>query len=835
MEVLKKYSIDLSNVDISIIDFSDIKDDIDYDIIAKKCQDKVLIHPEWGTLAGRLKLLSLKKNTGRTFSDTTMLCKELLNQEYYHFVMKNKWLDNIIRDDRDLNFNFFGISTAITSYLLKCHGIVRETPQQMFLRVAVWLWMSHSKMCETECIYRDRIISTYDNLSLFNYMHATPTLFNSGTRRPQLSSCFLMTIDDSMESICEAWRHMALISKNSGGLGIDISNIRHSEINNSSVCKGIVPLIQTIEKILLYVDQGNKRKGAGAIYLPDYHKDILMFLELKKSNGSESVRARELFYGLWISDLFMKRVENDELWSLFCPNIAKGLNDVWGSEFERLYLTYEHQEKFDKQVKARDIWLAIYDSAIKTGVPYILFKDACNRKSNQKNLGTIRCSNLCTEIIQYTSTNEIASCNLGNIVLHSCITKSSCITMKDDKSTFDFEKLGMLTRELVLNINRVIDINYYIPDIPQIEYSNLRHRPMAIGVQGLADVFAIMDYCWDSKEAFELNKKIFETIYFNAISQSIEISKKRYLAYNDNNFKELVRDIYSKTSSKDKINITYPSFDGSPASKGLFQFDMWAIEKFCKDNPKYNYNEVEYNFNSFKHRLDYSFLSGMYDWETLRKELIKYGQYNSLLTSVMPTASTAHLIGNNECIEPFTGLIFSRKVLSGQYALVNKYLVKDLQKINLWNDDIMKRIISYKSLNFLDATYLKDSTNSERLKHIKNKYLTVYEMPNYITTQMSIERGPFICQSQSFNIFTSDPNYQTFTKLLFYQWKNGAKTGMYYLRTKPEVSPNDVINIVNKSKEDEVVDKTVNKIVNTGEVNKIVNKICTDEVCMACQ
>jgi ribonucleoside-diphosphate reductase alpha chain len=840
-QILKKHSHDLNNIDLSILDLNkysmistDVPKDV-YDSLAETCAYNSVIHPEWATLAGRLKLQSLKFNTGKTFSETTVLAKGLLNSDYYNYVMENKnILDDIIIESRDDNIDWFGICTGIKSYLMKVGKNVVETPQYMFLRVAVWIWRGDI----------EKIKEMYDDLSLHNYMHATPTLFNSGYVRPQLSSCFLMTVGDDMEKISKSWHDVAMISKNSGGLGIDISDIRHSGIGNGSnainanTSSGTVPLIKVLNSIVSYVDQGGKRKGSAAIYLSDYHIDIYEFLELRKNTGSESVRARDLFYALWVSDLFMKRVEKDEMWSLFCPNIAKGLNNVWGEEFEKMYLQYEREEKYDRQVSARDLWTAIHLAQVETGMPYIMFKDSCNRKSNQQNLGTIRCSNLCCEILEYTSKDEIANCNLANIVLNSCVKK-----LTNGKALFDFSKLERVSRALVRNLNQVIDINYYIKEVPQIKNSNLKHRPIGIGVQGLADVFAMMDLEWDSAEAKKLNLLIFETIYYGAVSESIMISKERLINKNTKlvklkrEWKELV-DYHGKNPTMDDANrilksihetenieINYSSFENSPTSKGFLQFDLWEKERLMKEN---NINGEDISLDVVRDAFKKSkYNSSRYDWDKVRDNLKAYGLRNSLLVALMPTASTAHLIGNNECFEPFTSCIFARTVLSGQFMCVNKYMVKDLQDElfgDIWSNgkianDILLDNGCLTNLNI--KNYIKNPTpqQSERFNFLKRKYMTVYEIPMKVLAEMAIDRGRFVCQTQSFNCFMKDPTYQQMTSYLFYQWKNGAKTGMYYLRSNPATNAIKVaLDTSTKSKKDIIKEYT-----------------CTDEVCIVCQ
>lgn len=833
--LVKNLSHDLPHIDLSLLEnryekFNKISEERNfYQQLSEICAYNTIIHPEWSLLAGRIKTKELKLNTGKTFSETTEKAKILLNQEYYEFVKEHKKeLDDIVIEDRDDSFDWFGICTALKSYLLKLDGKTIESIQHMFLRVATWLHKPNLS----------KIKSMYDDLSLKNYMHATPTLFNSGLRRPQLASCFLMTVQDSLGSISKSWYDCAMISKTSGGIGIDISDIRHSEIGHANKSSGVVPMLKVHNSILQYVDQGGKRKGSAAIYLPAYHVDIFEFLELRKNTGSDSVRARDLFYAMWISDLFMKRVENDELWSLFCPNIANGLNDVWGHEFEELYTKYEKEGKYDKQVPARELWQAIYLTQIETGMPYILFKDAANRKSNQKNLGTIRCSNLCAEILEYTSKDEIASCNLANIVLNSCV--KSIMTNKGKKSIYDFVKLERLARELVRNLNIVIDINHYVEGVPQIKYANLKNRPIGIGVQGLADTFAMMDYEWDSVEAKELNLKIFETIYYGAITESIKISHERKLDKEKRlrtlkaEWKNLVdsclsdeltekhKQIVEEIKKVESIVTTYDSFEGSPTSKGFLQFDLWEAERIQKEMNLDSIEDMTIDF--VKENSHYEYLWGRYDWDRVRGDLQKIGLRNSLLVALMPTASTAHLIGNNEGMEAFTSCIFARTVLSGQFMVVNKHMVKDLEEIGLWNKEISNDIIlDNGSMQSLDITrYDKDPSEEvqARFEFLKKKYKTSYELPMKIQTQMALERGRFICQTQSFNCFKKNPTYQQMSSFLFDQWKGGAKTGIYYLRSNP---PTSAVKIAVESQ----TKKSKNEI--------IQNYVCTDDVCIMCQ
>ncbi len=806
LAILKNKSHDLKHVDLNIVKTQFLAIDQLEDSakkfaqLAELCAYKTIVHPEWAVLAGRVKLMELQLHTGKTFSETTEKAKTLLNEKYYRFVKDfANVLDHIIIESRNDTIDWFGICTGIKSYFLKVNKLPVEDPQQMFLRVAVWLHMPNI----------DKIKETYDDLSLHNYMHATPTLFNSGLRRAQLSSCFLLTIGDSMEHISKSWHDIAMISKNSGGIGLDISDIRHSEIGSSSDSSGVVPMLKVHNSILNYVDQGGKRRGSATIYISDHHIDILEFLELKKNSGSESMRARDLFYALWVSDLFMRRVEKDEMWSLFCPHQAPGLNNCWGEEFEKLYLKYEEEKLYKKQISARSLWQAIFVSWVEVGMPFILFKDSVNRKSNQQNLGTIRCSNLCVEIVQYTSKDEIANCNLANIVLKSCVKTLHSNGRK--KHSYDFTKLERLSRALVRNLNNVIDKNYYPPEVPQIKNSNLLHRPMGIGVQGLADTFAMMDIAWESDEAKQLNLLIFETIYYAAVSESIKIAKERQhektrtltalkqewksLIDSEDNIAKRQAEILEHIKQANDIVTTYSSYEGSPASKGLLQFDMWGESRN---------------------------LSGKYDWDIVRRDLAKYGMRNSLLIALMPTASTAHLIGNNEAFEPFTNLIGARTVLSGQFMLVNKYMVSDFQDLGVWGRDIANDIVrddgSMQSLNIKDYIERPTEEQLDRFEFLKKKYKTAYELSQKVTADLAIDRGRFVCQTQSFNCFIKEPNYQGMTSYMFHQWRNGAKTGMYYLRSAPPANPMKFAIGAKKSKK-EVIQKY----------------ICEEDVCIMCQ
>ncbi len=671
-------------------------------------------HPDYALLASRIAISNLHKNTKKSFSETmrdlytyvnpkTGLKSSLVAKDVYKIIEKNaEILDSTIIYDRDFDFDYFAFKTLEKSYLLKINGRVVERPQHMLMRVSVG-------------IHRDDIqsaIETYNLMSERWFTHATPTLFNAGTPKPQLSSCFLLTMkDDSIDGIYETLKQCAKISQSAGGIGLSIHNIRAtgSYIRGSNgTSNGIVPMLRVFNDTARYVDQGGgKRKGAFAIYLEPWHADIFDFLEMRKNHGKEEMKARDLFFALWMPDLFMKRVEENGQWSLFCPNEAKGLADCWGAEFEALYQKYETEGKARRTIKAQDLWFAILESQIETGTPYVLFKDAANGKSNQKNLGTIKSSNLCTEIIEYTSSDEVAVCNLASIALSRFVTNGQ----------FDHQKLYDVTTTVTKNLNKVIDINYY--PVEEARRSNMRHRPIGIGVQGLADTFILLRMPFDSDAAKSLNRDIFETIYFAAVTASKDLAK---------------------------ANGPYETFPGSPMSQGQFQFDMWDVTP-----------------------------SPRWDWESLREEVKQFGVRNSLLVAPMPTASTSQILGNNECIEPFTSNIYSRRVLSGEFIVVNKYLLKDLVERGIWSNRLKEKIISANgSIQDID----------EIPQDIKDIYKTVWEIKQRNLIDMAADRGAFICQSQSLNLFVQEPNFAKLTSMHFHSWKQGLKTGMYYLRTK---------------------------------------------------
>ncbi|HLX66547.1 MAG TPA: ribonucleoside-diphosphate reductase subunit alpha, partial [Puia sp.] len=611
-------------------------------------------------------------------------------------------LDSTIIYDRDYGFDYFGFKTLEKSYLLKVDGKVVERPQHMYMRVAVGI---HREDIESA-------IRTYHLMSERWFTHATPTLFNAGTTKPQMSSCFLLTMkDDSIDGIYDTLKQTAKISQSAGGIGLSIHNIRATGSyigGTNGTSNGIIPMLRVFNDTARYVDQGGgKRKGAFAIYLEPWHADVFEFLDLRKNHGKDEMRARDLFYALWIPDLFMQRVEVGGDWSLFCPHEAPGLHECWGAEFEELYTRYEAEGRARRVVKAQDLWFAILDAQIETGTPYLLYKDSANRKSNQQNLGTIKSSNLCTEIIEYTSTDEVAVCNLASLALPRFVYGGQ----------FDHQKLYEVTYEVTKNLNKIIDHNYY--PVEEARNSNLRHRPIGLGVQGLADALILLRLPFESEGARKLNKEIFETIYFAGMTASKDLAK---------------------------VDGAYSSFAGSPAAKGQFQFDLWGVEPTLR-----------------------------WDWYRLKDEVIKYGVRNSLLVAPMPTASTSQILGNNECFEPYTSNIYVRRVLSGEFVVVNKHLLKDLVELGLWNDDTKNKIVFYNgSVQAID----------EIPRHVKDIYKTVWEIKQRTIIDMAADRGAYICQSQSLNLFVDTPSASKLTSMHFYAWKKGLKTGMYYLRTQ---------------------------------------------------
>ncbi|WP_347157558.1 ribonucleoside-diphosphate reductase subunit alpha [Pontibacter chitinilyticus] len=679
-------------------------------------------HPDYAVLAARIAISNLHKVTSKSFSNTmkrlytyedpkTGENASLIAKDVYEIIRKHAaQLDSTIIYDRDYNYDYFGYKTLERSYLLRLDGKVVERPQHMLMRVAVGI---HKEDIESA-------IETYNLMSEKWFTHATPTLFNAGTPKPQLSSCFLLTMkDDSIPGIYDTLKQCAQISQSAGGIGLSIHNVRATGSyikGTNGTSNGIIPMLKVFNDTARYVDQGGgKRKGAFAIYLEPWHADIFEFLDLKKNHGKEENRARDLFYALWTPDLFMKRVEENGDWSLFCPNEAPGLSECWGKDFERLYEKYEREGRARKTVKAQDLWFAVLESQIETGTPYILYKDNANGKSNQQNLGTIKSSNLCTEIMEYTDENEVAVCNLASLALPRFIKE------EDGHKTFDHQKLFDVTYHVTKNLNKVIDINYY--PIPEARNSNLRHRPIGLGVQGLADTFIHLRMPFESDEAKGLNKDIFETVYFAAMTASKDLAKKQG---------------------------PYETFKGSPLSEGKFQFDLWGV------TPE----------------------SGRWDWEELRQEVIEHGVRNSLLVAPMPTASTAQILGNNESFEPYTSNIYLRRVLSGEFMVVNKHLLKDLIALGIWNDKMKQDIIAANGS-------VQDIPNIPQ--NIKDLYKTVWEISQRTVIDMSADRGAYICQSQSLNLHVQNVNFGKLTSMHFYSWKKGLKTGMYYLRTKSAV------------------------------------------------
>lgn len=673
-----------------------------------------VLHPDYSLLASRIAVSNLHKNTVKSFSSTvkklyeyiepkTGLHSPLIDQEVYKIVKENATLlDSTIIYDRDFAFDFFGFKTLERSYLLRLNGKIAERPQHMYMRVAVGI---HHNDIES-------VIKTYNLLSEGWFTHATPTLFNAGTPKPQMSSCFLLTMkDDSIEGIYDTLKQTARISQSAGGIGLSIHNIRATGTyisGTNGTSNGVIPMLQVFNDTARYVDQGGgKRKGAFAMYLEPWHPDVFEFLDLRKNHGKEEMRARDLFYALWIPDLFMQRVEDNGDWSLMCPHECPGLADCWGEEFETLYTKYEQEGKARKVVKAQDLWFAVLDAQIETGTPYLLYKDAANRKSNQQHLGTIKNSNLCTEIIEYCAPDEVAVCNLASLALPRFV----------HEGTFDHDKLYEVAYQATINLNRIIDRNYY--PVYEAQKSNLRHRPIGLGVQGLADTFVRLRLPFESDEAKKLNKEIFETIYYAAMVASKDLAKTEG---------------------------AYETFEGSPLSRGMFQFDFWNVIP-----------------------------SNRWDWQGLQAEIKQHGVRNSLLLAPMPTASTSQILGNNECFEPFTSNLYVRRVLSGEFVIVNKYLLKDLVALGLWNEDMKNKIM---------ASNGSIQTIMEIPDDIKELYKTVWEIKQRNLIDMSADRGAFICQSQSLNLFVQSPSKAKLTSMHFYGWKKGLKTGMYYLRTQ---------------------------------------------------
>lgn len=671
-------------------------------------------HPDYGMLAARIVISSLHKETLKTFSATatvmynhvqeeTQVKAPLLSDDVYQFIMDNaEKIDSCMVYSRDFQFDYFGFKTLERSYLIKCNGKIVERPQHMLMRVA----------CGIHCGDLKSVIESYHLMSNKWFTHATPTLFNAGSRKPQCSSCFLLTMkDDSIEGIYDTLKQCALISKSAGGIGLSVHTIRASGSyirGTNGVSNGLIPMLRVFNHTARWVNQGGgKRSGSFAIYLEPWHADVMDWLDLRKNHGAEEIRARDLFFGLWVCDLFMKRVEQDADWSLMCPDECPGLCDTHSEEFDKLYVGYEKAGKVKKTIKARQLWHAILEAQIETGTPYMMFKDACNAKSNQKNLGTIRSSNLCTEIVEYTSPDEVAVCNLASIALPKFVKKQE----------FDFDKLYHVTQVVTKNLNKVIEMNYY--PVKEAKNSNFRHRPIGLGVQGLADAFIKMRFPFDSVEARKLNRDIFETIYFSALTASKDLAKELG---------------------------PYETYEGSPVSQGILQFDMWGVKP-----------------------------SERWDWDGLRKEIAEHGVRNSLLLAPMPTASTSQILGNNECFEPYTSNLYVRRTLAGEFVCVSRHLLMDLIERKLWNPQMKNKLIAENGSVQNIAGIPAD---------IKKLYRTVWEIPGKAIIDMSADRGAFIDQSQSLNVHMIDVNFGKLTSMHFYAWKKGLKTGMYYLRSK---------------------------------------------------
>lgn len=716
-------------------------------------------HPDYAVLAARIAVSNLHKETKKSFSETMRLLHQyidpktqqaagLISDDVMNIIDTHAdLLDSTIIYSRDYDYDFFGFKTLERSYLLKMYGKVVERPQHMLMRVAVGI--HHHDI--------DEAIKTYNLMSEGWFTHATPTLFNAGTPKPQLSSCFLLQMaSDSIDGIYDTLKQCAKISQSAGGIGLSVHNIRATGSyikGTNGTSNGIVPMLRVFNDTARYVDQGGgKRKGSFAIYLEPWHADIMDFLDLKKNHGKEELRARDLFYALWIPDLFMKRVKEGGKWSLFCPHEAPDLFDTYGEEFEKRYIAYENANTSRKTIEAQELWVKIIHSQIETGTPYMLYKDSCNIKSNQKNLGTIRSSNLCTEIIEYTAPDEVAVCNLASIALPKFV----------QGNTFDHQKLFDVAYKVTLNLNQVIDINYY--PVEEARNSNMRHRPIGIGVQGLADAFILLRLPFESEEAKNLNKAIFETIYFAAMSASKDLAKKHG---------------------------SYATYAGSPVSQGIFQYDLWNVSP-----------------------------SNRWDWSALKQEVKQYGIRNSLLIAPMPTASTSQILGNNECFEPYTSNIYNRRVLSGEFVVVNKHLLRDLIELNLWNENLKQDLI--RANGSVQKLAIPDD--------LKALYKTVWEISQKVIIDMAADRGAFICQSQSMNLFIETPTLGKISSMHMYAWEKGLKTGMYYLRTRAAAQAIQFT----VERQAAIEPKTDTKVQSYTEMEQIACSIDNPENCEAC-
>lgn len=709
------------------------------ELTAEQCATMATQHPDYGTLAAYIIVSNHHKTTPPTFHEAMRQLHEftdvrdqpspLISDEFWATVCnKRDELEAMIDMSRDFLIDYFGFKTLERSYLMRTNGKTVERPQYMWLRVSVGIHGSNL----------EKVRATYELMSQKYFTHATPTLFNAGTPRPQLSSCYLIAMEsDSIDGIFNTLKECANISKHAGGIGVHVHNIRASGSHirgTNGTSNGLVPMLRVFNNTARYIDQGGKRNGTIAVYLEPWHADITHFLEMKMNHGDEDAKGRDLFYALWVPDLFMARVKTNAEWSLFCPDECPGLSDVYGDEFDALYVRYEAEGRQRGKVKARDLWFRILDSQMETGTPYLCYKDAVNRKTNQKNLGVIRSSNLCSEIMEYSDDKETAVCNLASIALNRFITGGDKLPPHPQlqeggvrgtvgSPVFDFEKLHEVTRIVTENLNRVIDVNYY--PTPKTRVSNMAHRPIGIGIQGLADTFMLLDLAFGSDEARVLNKRIFETMYHAALTASCDLAEQHG---------------------------AYSTFAGSPASQGILQYDMWGVE------PE----------------------SGRYDWTTLKARIVKHGLRNSLLLAPMPTASTSQILGNTECFEPISSNIYTRRTMAGEFILVNRHLIADLQAAGLWNEGVKNNIVANKgSVQHIGGLS----------EHLKRKYCTVWEIPMKHVIDMAADRGAFICQSQSMNLWMEDPNYAALTSMHFYAWSKGLKTGMYYLRRKARHQP----------------------------------------------
>jgi ribonucleoside-diphosphate reductase alpha subunit len=717
------------------------------ELAAEHCAVMSSNHPDYGVLAGRIVVSNHQKNTSASFLNVTEEIRtgnpDMINDEYYNTVKENAdYIESIIDYNRDYLIDYFGFKTLERAYLLKVGSKVVERPQHMWLRVAIAIHKDNM----------EKVRESYELMSTKYFTHATPTLFNAGTKRQQMSSCYLIAMeDDSLDGIFNTLHDCARISKWSGGIGLHIHNIRANESlirGTNGKSSGLVPMLKVFNDTARFINQGGKRNGSFAIYLEPWHPDIEDFLDLRKNHGDEEKRARDLFYGLWIPDLFMKKVKDNEDWCVFCPNKCPGLSDAYGEKFQELYEMYEEQEMFNKKIKARDLWFKVLDAQMETGTPYLLYKDACNVKSNQKNLGTIKSSNLCCEIVEYSDKDETAVCNLASIALPTFVDSES--------KTFDYEKLHYVTGIVTENLNKIIDFNFYPTD--KTYTSNNKHRPIGIGVQGLADTFALMDIPFHSDEAKKINKDIFETMYHSALTSSNAIAKQL---------------------SSSEGGGSYSSFNGSPASEGTLQFDLWGVTP-----------------------------SDRYEWNQLKEDIVQFGLRNSLLLAPMPTASTSQILGFNECFEPFTSNLYTRRTLAGEFVVANKYLMKDLIDLGLWNEQVKNNIIANKG-SVQQLTHIPE--------HIREKYKIVWEMPMKHVIDMAADRGAFICQSQSMNLWLEDPTYGNLTSMHFYSWQKGLKTGIYYLRRKAKHQAQQFTieppaNIGEKNENNSIVDNATEEV-----------------------